>query len=135
MTKKLITKADIWKAPKRSYEYVEVEEWGGVLRLQTLTGKERDDFEDSLSTQRGSAKAKSNMKNVRARLIAMVAVDEAGELLFTNSREVEALGDGQVGPLQKVWNVAQAMNGFSDADLASLVVDFEPAPDEPSTSD
>ncbi len=35
-------------------EDVEVPEWGGAVRLRTLTGSERDGFEASVVSQNGS---------------------------------------------------------------------------------
>ena len=129
----LLSKQQIQSAPKRKYMILEVPEWGGQVRLQSLTGKERDDFESSLSTTRGN-KTKENKANFRGRLAALVIVDEDGHRLFNNHLEIEALGDGSVGGLQRVFNAAQSMNAFTDEDVDGLTEDFEEAPDEPSTS-
>lgn len=118
----LITSVDaILATAEREYAYVEVEEWGGTVRIRSLTGKERDKFESGLST----AKGKPNLDNFRARFVAEVLVDEKGDLLFTNSYQVEKLGDKSVTALQKVYDAATSLNGMSDDDIKTLTVDFE----------
>lgn len=136
--KKALTKDQILNASTRTYEYVNVPEWGGPIRLRSLTGKERDDFETSVQDdgpRRGGRKGKGNTANFRARLIALCAVDDDGEPLFSNRYEVSLLGEQSAKALQTVFDVCAAMNGFTDEDVASMVEDFEPEDGEASTSD
>lgn len=134
--KKLATKDQILNAPTRTYEYVSVPEWGGPIRLRSLTGKERDEFESSVQDSPGRrGKGKDNTANFRARLIAKCAVDAEGELLFSNRHEVNLLGEQPAKLLQTVFDVCAAMNGFSDEDVESLVEDFDPEDGGASTSD
>jgi hypothetical protein len=113
------TKAGIFAA-KRSYVHVSVPEWGGVFRIQSMTGDERDEFEQSLSDRKG----RTTLKSFRAKLVAASLVDEDGNLLITNGYETAELGKGPVAPLQRVYNAATALNGMSDEDVESLTVDF-----------
>lgn len=132
--KKLLSAKDILDADIRQYKYVEVPEWGGVVRVQSLTGKERDEFEAGLSETRGT-KTKSNYKNFRAKMVALCAVDEEGKILFTNKFQIDALGDRSVAALQRVFNVCQALNRMTDEDVDSLTTDFKQEAAEASTSD
>lgn len=135
--KKALTKDQILNSVSRRYEYVNVPEWGGPIRLRSLTGKERDDFETSMQDQpsRRGGRGKGTTANFRARLIGMCAVDDDGEKLFTNRHEINLLGEQSASALQKVFDVCAAMNGFSDEDVESLVEDFGREGDEDSTSD
>lgn len=137
MAKKILTKDQILNAQSVRYEYVNVPEWGGPVRLRSLTGKERDDFETSMQDQpnRRGGRGKGTTANFRARLIALCAVDEEGEKLFTNRHEVSLLGEQPASALQKVFDVCAAMNGFSDEDVESLVEDFDQEDGEASISD
>lgn len=123
----------ILAAEDRTYEVVSVPEWGGEVRLKSLTGAERDRFEQSLQEQRGG-KTKQNFDNFRARLIALCAVDEAGAPLFTNKQAVIMLGNKNVAPLQRLFNKCNEMNGLSDEDVEDLTEGFEEAPEGSSTS-
>lgn len=132
----LLGRDQILSSTSRSYQVVPVPEWGGEVRLQSLTGKERDKFEASLS-KRKNGKEVSDYENARAKLIAACAVDENGNLIFTNRFDIEKLGEAPVSALQKLFNVCQAMNGMSDADLEELIGDFDQTADSegPSSSD
>lgn len=136
----MITKSEFLTADQilatepRIFKVVDVPEWGGKVRVRSLTGKERDEFEAGLSETRGS-KTKSNFKNFRAKMVAICAVDAEGELLFPHRYQVDKLGEKSVAALQRVFNVCQALNGMSDEDVDSLTEDFGPDPDELSTSD
>lgn len=123
---KLLSASDILATESRVYKVVEIPEWNGAVRLRSMTGKERDEFEAGLSDKKG----KSNFSNVRGRLIAKCAVDSDGELLFRNRVEVADLGDKSIAGLQRLFNACQALNGFSDSDLEDLIEDFAPAPSE-----
>lgn len=123
---------------KRIYKYVEVPEWDGFVRIQSLMGKERDAFEKSVQNdpnRKGSSKKNAD-ENLRAKLVAKCVVDDRGELLFTNSYEVGQLGELPVAGLQRVFNACMALNGISDDDVSELAEDFVPGSeaDEPSTS-
>lgn len=130
----LLTRDQILKADDRKYEVVACPEWGGDVRLRSLTGKERDAYENSLSKRQGG-KVKQNMDNFRARLVALCAVDEDGNLLFTNSQDILMLGEKSVAPLQRLFNKCTELNGMSDEDVEELAEDFVSAPDGSSTSD
>ena len=62
---------------------VEVPEWGGSVCIKTLSGTERDAFEEGYSEQK--------MKNFRARFLVLTLCDEAGERLYEDS-EADELG-------------------------------------------
>lgn len=129
----LLSKDAIFAADDRRYEVVDVPEWGGSVRLRSLTAKERDNFEAGLQERRGG-KVKDNVANFRARLVALCAVDEDNKLLFTNRQEVELLGNKSVAALQRLFDMCNEMNGISERDIEELTEDFDEAPDESSTS-
>ena len=129
----LLTADEILSADDRRYEIVDVPEWGGQVRLRSLTGRERDSFEASLQDRKGKS-VKENVENFRARQVALCAVDEEGKLLFTNKQQVVMLGNKSVAALQRVFNKCNEMNGFSEQDVEELTEDFDEAPDGSSTS-
>lgn len=98
-----------------TFEDVEVPEWGGTVRLRTLAGSERDKFEASVY---GDGK-KAKLDDFRARLSAMVMVDENGDRLFSDS-EVKQLAKKSAAALSRVFDAALRMNGISDGDVEEL---------------
>ena len=96
-------------------EQLSVPEWGGDLWVRTLTGTERDAFEQSMVQK----KNKPNLNNVRARFAVLTICDEKGERLFTDN-DAEALGKKSAAALDRVFEVAQRLNGFSDSDSEEL---------------
>lgn len=102
---------------------VEVPEWGGSVRLRTLTGGERDKFESDMVDQRGKNN-KLNLVNLRARLVALCAVDEGGKRMFGDN-EVSRLGAKSASVLDKLFVAAQKLNGMTEADVEELAEGFE----------
>lgn len=126
----LLSADEILAADDRRYEIVPVSEWGGEVRVRSLTGRERDNFELSLS----DGKKGETKENFRARLVALCAVDADGKPLFTNKQQVIMLGNKSVSALQRVFDKCNEMNGFSEQDVEELTEDFGAAPDGSSTS-
>ena len=96
-------------------ELVQVPEWVGDVYVRTLTGTERDAFEQSMVTK----KDKPNLDNVRARFAVLTICDEAGVRLFTDA-DAKKLGEKSAAALDRVFAVAQRLNGFSSSDVEEL---------------
>lgn len=128
----LLSKDQILQADDRKTEDVAVPEWGGTVRLRSLSGAERDEFENGIQQQVGN-KQVINARNARAKLVALCAVDEAGQLLFSKA-DVIKLGSKSSLALQRVYDVACKMNGFTEEDMKDLTENFGEGPSESSTS-
>jgi hypothetical protein len=111
-----LSRDDILGADDLPVHRVDVPEWGGTVNVRSMTGYERDQFETSLT----SGKDKSvNLKNIRARLVSLTAVDDNGERLFTDA-DVDALGRKSAAALDRVFAEAQILNGLRDKDVEEL---------------
>jgi hypothetical protein len=86
------------------------EEWGGDILVRTISGTERDAFEETMSPS--AANGRPNMRNVRARFVALVAVDEAGDRLFQD-KDAEALGKKSAAALDRVFVAGWKLNRMS----------------------
>ena len=86
-------------------EEVYVPEWKTWICVRALTGAERDAFETSIVEQRGKS-TKMNLKNIRAKLVALTVVDEEGNRIFSDS-DASALGKKSAAALERVFEVAQ----------------------------
>jgi len=118
LNKDLILAADDMKTTD-----VDVPEWGGTVRLRTLTGGERDKFESDSIDQRGKSN-KMNLINLRARLVALCAVDETGKRMFGDN-EVSKIGAKSAAVLDRLFQAAQELNGMTQKDVEELTEGFE----------
>ncbi|MCK9922456.1 hypothetical protein MXD61_11290 [Frankia sp. AgPm24] len=112
---------------------VECPEWGGTVRLRSITGAQRDAFEQSCLIQKGRER-RVNMRNARAKLIILCAVDETGAPLFGDI-DLAALGRRNAKPIDRLYEAAQKLCGLGEDDMADLTEDFGVAQDEDSTTD
>jgi hypothetical protein len=128
-----LTREQILEVKDLQFEDVEVPEWGGTLRVRGLTGIERDRFEETILDQRGK-NVKVKMTNLRARLVVLSVVDEQDQALFTQN-DIGVLGRKSAAALQRVFNVAQRLSGFSDEDLEELAKNSSDAQSDGSISD
>ncbi|MBN8431807.1 hypothetical protein JF535_13195 [Microbulbifer salipaludis] len=129
---KLLSKAEILGAEDLKHEDVSVPEWGGSVRVRTMTGSERDQFEAYCISAGKSGVG--GLDNVRATVLSLVLVDEQGNRLFSK-RDVDALGRKSVSALDRVFEVAQRLNRLSDRDIQELEENLPKAPGEDSSSD
>jgi hypothetical protein len=129
----LLSKEAILAADDRPTMDVEVPEWGGTVRVRALSGAERDAYEIALAGIRPDGTRRPNLVNVRARLIALTVVDEAGARMFSD-KDAEALGAKSAAAMQRVFEAAQRLSALTDEDVEELAEGFAPAPSEPGTS-
>ncbi len=129
----LLSRTAILEAEDRVYEVVPVPEWGGEVRIRSITGRQRDAFEAGLVEQKGNDR-KLNMRNARAKLIALCAVDEGGQPLVT-TEDVRRLGSKNAKPLDRLYDACALLAGISEDDLKEMTENFDETPDDDSISD
>lgn len=129
----ILTKDQILEASDLKTEEVPVAEWGGSVIVRTMTGADRDAFEDSLITKDAEGNRKPNMVNMRAKLVALTVVDEAGARMFDVS-DVERLALKSASALERVFDAAQRINGLGAKAQEDAVKNSEAAPSGSSTS-
>ena len=109
-----LTKDQILRADDLPREQVDVPEWGGSVFVRTMTGAERDAFEQSIVEDSGR-----NLANLRARLAVLTVVDADGARLFADS-DAMVLGGKSAAALSRVFNVAQRLNALTNSDVEEL---------------
>lgn len=129
---KILTRDAILQAQDLPRELVEVPQWGGSVYVRALTGAERDTFETSIVEQRGKS-TKMNLKNIRAKLVALSVVDEEGNRIFSDA-DASALGKKSAAALDKVFEVAQRLSGLRPEDVEELSKNFGSDQSEDSIS-
>lgn len=97
---------------------VDVPEWGGHVFVKTMTGEERDTFEQSVIERNGSSVSR-NLANFRAKLAARVIVDGQGNRLFQDA-DIVPLGRKSSVALDRVVTAAQRLNAIGTAEVEDL---------------
>ena len=106
-----LTKDQILESSDLKNEAVDVPEWGGTVYVRTMTGADRDQFEASMVSIGVDGTRKADMTNLRAKLIALTIVDEAGNRLF-DANDVDRLGLKSASAIERVFAAAQGLNGL-----------------------
>jgi hypothetical protein len=128
-----LTREAILEADDTRYETVACPEWGGDVRLRSISGAKRDQYEASLVEERGASR-KMNLRNARAKLIILCAVDESGRQLFS-SEDLRQLGNKNAAPLDRLFDAARKLTGMSEDDVKELTENFGATPDDEDSSD
>lgn len=109
-------KDTILGAVDRPSQAVEVLEWGCTVMVRTLSGAERDAFE----SETFEAKGRINKQNIRARFLALCLCDAEGNRIFTTAEDAKKLGEKSAAVLDRLFEIAQKMNGLTQADVDEL---------------
>jgi hypothetical protein len=117
-TKKFLNKQEILAKEDLKTEDVFVPEWDAWVKVRTLNASERDHFEAG-TVQRNGKKTTTNLENIRARLCLLCLVDENGERLF-QEEDTYPLGGKSAAALDRIFTVAQRLNGLRDEDVEEL---------------
>jgi len=126
---KILTKDEILKIEDIKTEEVEVPEWGGVVLVKTMSGRERDQLESSVITKPGER----NLTNLRAKIVSLSIIDVDGNRQFSFDDAI-LLGDKSARALDRVFTVAQRLSGFTPEDVKELSKKSEPNQVDDSTS-
>lgn len=123
---------------KRKTEEVHVPGWGGWVRVSSMPSARRDEFEQQMLEEKkdpetGKTRHVQNLSNFRAKLAAATLVDEAGNPLFTEA-QVRELGQLDAADMDRVFSVAQRLNGFTASDIEELAGNSENVPGDDSSS-
>ncbi len=108
----LLTKDQILQQDDLKFEIVHVPEWGGNVKVCTMSGCARDRFETSI-------KGGSELSNIRAKLAAATIVNESGNLVF-DEKDIVKLGNKSCAALDRVFAASQRLNMITDNDVETL---------------
>lgn len=120
-----LTREQILDAPDSKLEPVEVPEWPdasgdpGIVYIRTISGTERDQYEQGTMQLRGNTVI-PKLERARTKLIVLTACDEDGNRLFTTD-DIRDLAKKSARPLERIFDKARDLNGFTNQDLEELV--------------
>ena len=126
----MLNREAILKADDLPREELDVPEWGGTVFVRTLTGTERDAFEASMI----KGERQVDLTNTRAKLCVRCITDAEGKRLFNDS-DIAQLGQKSSRALDRVFEVAQRLNGLSAKDVEDIAKNSGSDPSGSRTSD
>jgi hypothetical protein len=101
----MLNRDSILKAKDLKTIELEVKEWGGTIKLQTMTGHDRQEYYKTTA-------GKDGPKNVMEALIIACAVDDKGAPLFT-SADITELSKKSAIAISRVFEAAAELNGLT----------------------
>jgi hypothetical protein len=104
----LLTKADILAVSDLPTKDIEVPEWGGTIRIRSLTSAQVEDLQAEFMAARDDGRLVP--QHWRAKHLALSAVDEAGALLFTEA-EASKLAQKSGVAMGRVFDAINTFNG------------------------
>ncbi len=137
----------ILKVPLKTDE-VPVPEWGGRVCIRELGATERDEFEAFFSTvkrkikvggQKGGdapeADIEIHSEKIRVRLCQLSMIDESGNQMFPDEKDLEVLGRTSSRALQRVFQASWKLSGFGTEGIEAEGKGSEPDQVEDSPSE
>lgn len=132
----LLDRAAILGANDLDVEIIDIPEWGGKVRIQELSGTDRDVFEDAIVVQKREGKHVTRevvMKNARALIATLCCVDKNGIKIFTHA-DVVNLGRKSGRALQRVFEAGMRLSKMTEKDVEEMGNDSGSDQSDGSTS-
>ena len=114
-------------------EQVKIPEWKGSVYMRTLTGKQRDEFEQT-AIQRKTKKG-IDIRGLKVKLVAMCLCNKDGKLLFAGRDDEAKLIEKSGSALERLSEVAQRLSGLDEKQIEEIAADFDDGPIANSGSD
>jgi hypothetical protein len=106
-----LSRDQILSANDRKTDVVEVPEWGGSVKIRSMSGAQAEEFKKLVDDD--------DLTEVQTliKVISMSAVDDTGSQLFTDS-DLEALAEKSITVLNHVAAACMKVNGFNQEEVA-----------------
>jgi hypothetical protein len=127
-----LTRDQILTVPDIVTEEVNIPQWGGSVRVRSLTMQQRGRFEFTHMDRKGVNYAEA-VTMMRARLVALAVVDHEGKRLFSDA-DVDTLNQKNPAAIETIFKVAMRLSGFTRQDVDSLEKNSASAQGESSSS-
>lgn len=133
----LITDPDaILNCDDDEYEVVNVPKWGGEIRVRSITAAERERLlKTSVVIDPKTGERTVSTPLMRVEIVYLAVVDEAGNRVFKNPKQVELLGHKAAKSLDLVADAAMRLAGIGDDGAGAGGKDGSSAPTNATASD
>lgn len=101
-------------------EEIQIDDWGCSVWVRTLSGTERDSFEQAMISRKNGT---VDMSNVRARLAVLTICNAEGKRIFRDD-DAHELGQTSSRALDQCFEAAQRLNGFRKEDVEDLAKNY-----------
>jgi len=116
---KIANRNDILKLCQRRYLDVNVEELGLAFRIQSLTEREKANYETQLLGRNGKVN-KNRLLDASRRLVCLCLVDKDGKPLM-NSGDVDELAELDGLVVARLYDACRVHCGFDEGDIETAV--------------
>lgn len=113
----MLTKEAIMGADDLPCKSVKVPEWKGSVLVWTLTGLERDAFEQAAADRRKGGRVE--IAGLKALLVVLCVHDKAGARLFEDA-DADALNSKSGAAIDRLYQVAARLNHLLPEDIEEL---------------
>jgi len=113
---------------KRTFH--EVETSRGVVRLRSVTERERAKFEADTLDKSGKV-TKRGLVSMKPRLIILCAVDDQGDPIL-NQGDIDSLLDMDSQTINQLADVCQQLVGITESDVEDMEKNYETSPGDDS---
>ena len=110
----MLNREAILKAQDLKTVDIKVPEWGGVVRIRTMTGIARQEYYRTTSAGKDGTP-----KNVMEALVVACAVDEAGNPLFSTG-DIKELSNKSAKALNRIFEAAAELNGLTQKSVDDI---------------
>lgn len=125
----LLTKEAILSADDRKFEDVPTPEWGGTVRVGTISAIEQDRW-----VAENQKNGKVSDLTFRVQYVSLCCIDENWNRLFT-TEDLAALGNKSTHAIQRLFEVASRLNGLSEQAAGELEKNSEAGQSAGSSSE
>ncbi|MGW0938878.1 hypothetical protein [Streptomyces sp. NPDC002666] len=132
----LLTPDEIGAADDRRWEDVPVPEWGGTVRIASMSGTDRNAYQKAMLVLGSNGRPQGvDLADQYARLLARCLVDEDFRRLYVTDKQVKALGAKNGAVLERLATVAKRVSGLGEEAVEAASGKSEPTLSDSSTSD
>jgi hypothetical protein len=109
---------------QRRYAEIELSDVGVVVRIQSLSEKEKSDYETVLISKNGRGILKDRLADATRRLIALCVVDENDKRVFTDN-DLSVISSMDAAVASRIYDACQEHCGFNRGDIEGAVKNSE----------
>ena len=126
---------DIVAAQDTRFEYVDTPEWGGRVRIASLTGTERQTLVVAMRKDQKAHGDELAMVRFAFRVVVASLVDEDGQHVSDQDVAVEQLADKNMEPTQRVFDACRRLSGLGQEELEQRLDELKATPSASSPTD
>lgn len=119
----ILTKEQILDASDLPTMDVDVPEWGGTVRIGSMTAGDRNAIEEAFHAAK--AKGRDIPANLRELIVSLCVVDASGQRMFS-SADMAALSKKSAAAVSRIADAAMAFNRLSGEALEEARGNSEP---------